>query len=73
MKLLRSLFYAIWGQNTNDSHKMISLEVAVEMRPPSYELHILGVKKHNCGTFIVCLVFYGRFYCPSAMGTVVSA
>lgn len=66
-----SLFYNVWGQN--DSNKMVSLEVAMEMRPPSYELHILGVKKHNCEAFIVCLVFYGKFYCPSAVGIVVSA
>lgn len=60
------------GKETNYSI-MVSLEHTVGMRPPSYELQILGVKKRNCETFIVCLVFYGRFYCPSAMGTVVSA
>lgn len=53
--------------------KGVSVELSVQMRPPSCELEIMWVKKHNCETFIVRFVFYGRFYCPSAMGIVVSA
>lgn len=49
------------------------LKVGPEMRPPSYELHTVRVKTHSCETFIVCLVFYGKFYYPSATGTAASA
>lgn len=43
------------------------------MRPPSFELHAVeGFKKHKCETFIVRLQFYGKFYCPSALGTAAS-
>lgn len=61
------------GQNEKQLHTRLGLKFNVEMKALSYERHLLGGKKHSCEPFIVCLVFYERFYCTSATGAVVSA
>lgn len=61
-------FLSLFGLKT-----VPDLDDGIDIRPPSNELHLVGLSNIIVKSLVVCLVFYRKFYCPSAIDTAASA